>query len=209
MNFLVKLLLCWIVIKSAREIEIIRGPADDLWGWNHCSKEVLLCLMASSIYFNVLLHCNFPHQKGCHLFNFQEDELVILHNKIRRPQKKTLQEPSGKYRGGKTSLGCLGNFTVYYFLPCKTCLQKQMLFFLPKFHPHIWWSVLMAVRSFICGLSLTAGEWSGAPAKSLGLPIWWITLMKTEVALKSVICVFKINFDTIVAFFFFASSKWC
>lgn len=47
MNFLVKLLLCWIVIKSVREIEIIRRPPDDLWGRNHCTEEV-------SSNFNVL-----------------------------------------------------------------------------------------------------------------------------------------------------------
>lgn len=51
---------------------------------------VSMCTMASSIYFNVLLHYNFPHQKHWHLFNFQEDELVFLHYKIKVTTIKTL-----------------------------------------------------------------------------------------------------------------------
>lgn len=60
----------------------------------------------------------------------------------------------------------------------------------------------MAVRSWICGLSRTAGELSGVPAKSLGLRIveHWV-----EVALKSVLCDFKINLRAIarIVFLFF------
>lgn len=109
MNLLVKLMLCWIFIKFVRETEIIRWPQDDLWGWNLCTEAVSSNFNVLNGFINLfsMLHCNFPHNKRWHLFNFQEKkasiaaclmfaiwcQAVVLSYKIEVITNKTLSRP--------------------------------------------------------------------------------------------------------------------
>lgn len=174
-------------------------------------RAISMCLMVPSIYFNVLLHCNFPHQKRWHLFNFQEDELVFLHYKTKETTKKKKHFKSQvEYTGEKRPAWSVMAISQFIFCRARHAF-KNNFFILPKLHPNVWWNVLMAVRSCICGLSLTAGEWSGVPAKSLGLRIWWIPPMKTRMKSPSSLlsAPSKWTLTKLLICFFFASSKWC
>lgn len=78
-------------------------------------QAISMCIMASSIYFNVLLHYSFPHQNTGIYLTFRK-KLLFLHYKIKVTTNKTTFKSRVEYIGGNRpacSVMAISQFVVF------------------------------------------------------------------------------------------------